>query len=98
MSTTIPRELCTKDYFVDEYTRFREVMCSTKYTLEQKNRAFGAITYVVWDVTAVLKEEGKTADADFVEKAYTALSQEWLRRSAYEYVLPPRRLDPKLSS
>lgn len=36
----------THDYFLDEYHKFREIMCSTKYTPDQKFDAYGGLLRV----------------------------------------------------
>ena len=36
----------THEYFLNEYHKFREIMCSTKYTPKQKQDAYGGLLQV----------------------------------------------------
>jgi hypothetical protein len=67
----------TLEYFRTEMTRFREVMCSTKYTLEQKDKAFEGLTQCFVCLPPGNKDE------TFM---YEVLLDEWARRSAYEVI------------
>lgn len=64
-----PREM-----FFISYHHFRQIMCSTKYTLQQKDTAFGdlATDYV----------RCKIEDSDIV--IFAAILEEWSRRRGWE--------------
>ncbi len=69
----------TLDYFKKEYLNFREVMCSTKYTVEQKSDALRGLLTVY--VNIELKDGD---DPDFATNMVDALLSEYDMRIAYE--------------
>jgi hypothetical protein len=73
------KELATPEYFREEVLRFREVMCSRAYTLEQKETAFGAITLLYLNLP-----KGAQKEMDL----YKYLADEWSRRHSYEVLRP----------
>lgn len=50
----------THEYFLDEWHKFREIMLSTKYTLEQKQDAFAGLMRVDILCTEGTEEEVET--------------------------------------
>ena len=64
-----PREM-----FITSYHHFRRVMCSTKYTIEQKDTAFGdlAIDYLRCKVTG----------RDTI--TFVSITEEWIIRGGWE--------------
>ncbi len=81
MSDSEPRDLgrealstiCTADFFRQEYVRFREIMCSTAYSIEQKENAFRGLTMVYLNVPD-----------DSCETIWGSLVNEFSRRMTYE--------------
>jgi hypothetical protein len=65
----------TAEYFRQEMQRFREVMCSTAYTLDQKEKAFEGLALGYVCLPAGCKNE---------EMLFESLTDEWARRGAYE--------------
>lgn len=53
----------THDYFLTEWHRFREIMCSTDYTPEQKLDAWGGLLYVYFMCESSPDEETKTRES-----------------------------------
>jgi len=68
----------TENYLKDEIISFREIMCSTKYTIEQKDNAFKGLFWV-W------LRCNSTLTAKF-ENLINATILEWERRKLYEVV------------
>jgi len=62
------------EMFVLSYHHFRRIMCSTKYTLEQKDEAWGSLCtdYFRCELTQVHI------------KAFAATEREWSMRRGYE--------------
>lgn len=69
----------TMDYYRSEYNRFREVMCSTEYTREQKEDAFQGIALVYFNAKTDNKE-----DNDALIISFQALVMEYEMRMLYE--------------
>jgi hypothetical protein len=67
-------KLVTLTYFYEEIARFRDVMCSTNYTEEQKQRAFEGLSLVY------LNFSGAERDWLKVERCFVATSEEFIRR------------------
>jgi len=63
-----------RDMFVISYHHFRRVMCSNKYTLEQKDSAFESLAqdYIRCD----LEDDDVTS--------FVAAAEEWAMRGGYE--------------
>lgn len=70
------------DYFIEEFHRFRKIMCSTEYTQEYKDDAFSALTYVYFNVS---QDDPKIEHA---EELFIGLADEFSRRTAYMMVKP----------
>jgi len=66
------------EYFRDEVNRFREVIGSTAYTLEQKDLAFRAIG-LMWLIL-----DPKDPKVSTAETWWQATAQEWTMRRSYE--------------
>lgn len=66
------------DYFRDELNRFREVIGSTRYTLEQKDLAFRAIG-IMW-----LNLDAKDMEIELAQGWWEAIAQEWMMRRSWE--------------
>ena len=66
------------DYFRSELTAFRDVMCSTAYTLRQKNLAFRAIGLQAMNL------DPKDPQVGMAEAWWYATVDEWMRRMAFE--------------
>lgn len=69
----------TMDYYRDEYNKFREIMCSTKYTIKQKEDAFQGMAYVYLN-TKTDNNEDKNA----LITSFRALTIEYEMRMLYE--------------
>jgi hypothetical protein len=74
----------TARYFFDEVIRFREIMCSTAYTAEQKENAFGGLAYVYLNV------DPKDPQYSNAETTFEATVNEYTRRKVYEMFMPRR--------
>jgi hypothetical protein len=81
----------TKEYFLEEYHRFRKIWGSTEYTLEQKDAAFDGFTLVYLNTKTKDDEE-----KEFVEKLYLDTIEEWERRRVYEMLKPLNDLIGKI--
>jgi len=72
----------TYEYMLKEILSFRQRMCSTEYTVEQKDNAFQGLLYG-WS-------HGGKGMTDEEEDSLTTLMQahisEWSRRRAYELI------------
>ncbi len=79
MSTPIA-EIATLDYFRQEYTAFRDLMCS-RQPQEIKRRGLDAIVLLYLNLSE--------ADAAKAEVVYHALLDEYQRRESYENRRPP---------
>lgn len=66
------------DYFRDELNRFREVIGSLAYTLEQKDLAFRAIG-LMW-----LNLDPRDPAIHIAEEWWQVAAQEWMMRRSYE--------------
>lgn len=66
------------DYFRDELSRFREVIGSTRYTLEQKDLAFRAIG-IMW-----LNLDPGNPNVEIAESWWASAAQEWAMRRSWE--------------
>lgn len=66
----------TGDYFLKEYHTFREIMCSLKYTIEDKDEAFKGLTFVYFNI------ESDDPKLELCESAYAALTYEFPMRQA----------------
>lgn len=75
MNSNVLQEIATPEYFRQEICNFREVMGSTKYSLEQKDNAFKAITLLYFNVKDI-----SGLDINF----YTLTANEWTHRRLYE--------------
>ncbi len=64
----------SREFFVKDYHRFREVMCSTKYTTEQKESSFESLA------TSYLRCHLTESDVQL----FTSVSLEWEMRKMYE--------------
>jgi hypothetical protein len=73
-------EPVSAEYFRDEVVRFREVMCSTSYALEQKVRAFKAIALLA------LNLDQADSRYEWADGIWQTTAAEWSRRYAYEAV------------
>ena len=69
----------TMDYFSSEYMKFRDIMCSKKYTPEQKLDAWGGLLTVYVNVKTDNKE-----DKDTLLVRMQALKREFDMRLEYE--------------
>lgn len=67
-------ELCTPEFFREEYMRFREIMGSTAYTMEQKQDAFSGLAMVYLNLPAGAN----------MEQLWSAIVSEFDRRMVYE--------------
>lgn len=82
---TYPKRLDTQLYdfpremFVTSYRHFRRIMCSTKYTLEQKDSACDSFVQDYFRC--------KLTDTDI--KSFLATMQEWTIRREYEFFREP---------
>lgn len=74
------RSIATVAYFYEEVARFREVMCSRRYTEEQKDRAFDGLTFVYLNLPSEAPER--------VEHVFVATSDEFIRRKVLEAFRP----------
>ena len=68
----------TGDYFLKEYHAFREIMCSRKYTVEQKDKAFSGLTYVYFNI------DPNDPKLETCRSAYEALFHEFSMRQVYQ--------------
>ena len=66
-------------YIMNELMQFREIMCSTKFTLEQKDNAFNGLVYAYLHHNI---PEGK--DKEQMVVLFQATNMEWERRRLYE--------------
>lgn len=73
-------ELSKLDYFRQEYGRFRDAMCSTRYTPDQKEKMYGTLFMLYLNLDDV--------DAKKMETAIFALGDELQRRLFHERVFP----------
>jgi len=71
----------TMDYYRDEYNKFREIMCSTKYTTEQKEDAFQGMAYVYLNT-----KTDNDKDKDALITSFQALTIEYEMRMLYETI------------
>ncbi len=69
----IPKEGLTRDMFIKSVKHFREVMCSSKYNVKQKDKQFESLTY---DYIRCDLEEGDL-------EIYEATLHEWSMRKPY---------------
>lgn len=67
----------TPEYFLKEIHSFREIMCSTKYTLEQKTKAFEGLLYIY------IAMEDLDLDGP-ISHFFDTTVVEWERRSVYD--------------
>jgi hypothetical protein len=70
-----------REFFLTSYHHFREVMCSTEYTIEQKDNAYGALL-TDYARCKILKQD---------EVTMQSITMEWERRRVYEVLMPIRR-------
>ena len=70
----------TQEYLLKEYHAFRDIMCSTKYSIEQKQDAYQGLLFVY--VNANLICEDRTI------RMMDALDIEFARRISYEIIKP----------
>lgn len=76
-------ETITLSRFYEEHHTFREMLCSKKYTVEQKRKAFNAI------MTLALRVDAKTPEEeDAVQVAMDMMAIEVPRRLLYEEMGP----------
>jgi hypothetical protein len=66
-------ELSSAKYFIQEYSRFRDIMCSTKHSFKNKRIAFGAM-FMLW---MNLPKE----DHERLTGTWNSLSDEFMRRA-----------------
>lgn len=69
----------TFKYYLQEYAKFREIMCSTEYTMEQKQNAFEGMARVY-----LLAETKDEQERGRVVSSFLALSEEFERRMLHE--------------
>jgi len=69
----------THDYFLEEYHRFREIMCSTAYTPDQKHDAYGGLLAVY-----ICCDDGTDEDRELRESAIEVLQLEFPMRMGLE--------------
>lgn len=86
--SSIAKEQCTLEYFMGELNSFREVMCSTQYTMEQKDRAFEALSLLYVNGYQLPK-----GDDEKFTKAFMATSDEWATRAAFELTHPRKNYE-----
>lgn len=77
--------LVTLAYYYEEVGRFRDVMCSTRYTEEQKQAAFDGLSMVY------LNFHGSAGDEAKVMRSFEATSVEFVRRQILDSQRPGRR-------
>ena len=74
----------TQEYLLKEYHAFRKIMCSTEYTIEQKQAAYSGLLWVSMQNSVVL--------AEATINMMNALDIEFAYRISYEIVQPLRKL------
>ena len=79
----------TLDYFRDQCCQFREITGSTKYTVEEMNRAFGALFYCVVHV--------RERDQDKAGELWDVVAREWQMKVPYIAMHPKIRLSRESS-
>jgi hypothetical protein len=70
----------TKKYFLKEYHKFREIMCSGAYDLEQKLDAFQGLVFVYMNITPNQSAE----DEQICQTAMMGLNNELNMRLGYD--------------
>ena len=79
--TTITKPY-TKAYLFEQMNEFRKVMCSTEFSLEQKEAAFNGVSYVWLNTSrAGIKETGGL---------FESLAAEWSHRRVLEILYSGR--------
>lgn len=68
-------DIASEKYFYSEMLEFRQVMGSTKFTLDQKDDGFRAITLLYFNLP-------NATETNIMH--YTALAKEWTIRRIYE--------------
>jgi hypothetical protein len=86
--SSIDKEQCNLEYFMAELQRFREVMCSTLYTMEQKDRAFEALSLLYVNGYQLPK-----GDDEKFSKVFMHVSEEWATRAAFELTHPRKNYE-----
>ena len=76
----MPEHEITKDYFLKEFVEFRKIMCSRKYTIEDKLKAYKAL----WFIYLNLKSDISTDDEELCKDAMNALDIEFNMRIGYQ--------------
>ena len=74
----------TQEYLLEEYHAFRKIMCSTEYTIEQKQNAYYGLMWVYLHASLICDESTMIM--------MDTLEIEFSRRIAYEIVQPLRKL------
>ncbi len=72
----------THDYFVAEWHRFREIMCSTEYDPDQKHDAYGGLLRVYF-----LCDDGSKEDWEQRESMIALLQMEFPKRMGLELTI-----------
>lgn len=73
----IKGELLTTEYFLKEIHSFRKIMCSTEYSLEQKEKAYEGLLYI-YVATPDLDLEGPEV------MFFNATTKDWEIRRTHE--------------
>lgn len=79
--TEYPEATFDYPYFADELLRFRAIMTSTDYTVEQVDAAFRGLTTVYFQCTVKDKEERQK-----LERHFLATANEHQRRLDYRII------------
>ena len=76
----MPAHKITTKYFLEEYSRFRGIMCSTEYDMEQKLEAYKGLFFVYVNIDP-------DVDSELCKGAMEALDLELNMRLGYEAML-----------
>lgn len=76
----------TFNYFLEEYHKFRQILCSTKYTIEQKLNAWKGLLYVYVNV-----ETENEKQENLMQTCMSAIQRETEMRTGMELFLQIRK-------
>ena len=79
----MPHNKITKEYFFEEYHRFRKIMCSTEYDPEQKMDSFKGLLFVYVNLDNNLSPE----DNDMIITTMASLEAEVSQRLGYQMAM-----------